>query len=262
MLGNFRIWLRHNLMGWRFRLPLRFQQHSHCSDQPLRNRAVLDLVAISFNNPDAIIKQAELIAEHLAEPHVYTVVDNSSKAAARVAIAAFCKQKGIGYVGLPPNSFSGYSPSMSHGVALNWAYYHFVKPRAAAYFGFLDHDILPLKPRKLIPALEQQGLYGLRQERSSKWYLWPGYCFYSREWAAAKQLDFRPRPGLDTGGGNARWYTADPKTLKFAGQTYPQARNLEFIDGWVHVMGSGGWKKDYTSVDFPQAIAYAKQHLR
>lgn len=249
-------------MEARFRMPLAFQRHSDCGDQPLRNPAVLDLVAISFNNPEAITKQAELIAEHLTEPYAYTVVDNSSDTAARIAIAAFCKQRGIGYVGLPPNPFSGHNPSMSHGVALNWAYRHFVKPRAAAYFGFLDHDILPLKPRNLIPVLGQQGLYGLHQERSGTWYLWPGYCFYSRTWADAKQLDFRPQSGLDTGGANARWYTADAKTLAFADQAYPKARNLEFIDGWVHVMGSGGWKKDYASVDFPRAIAYAKQHIR
>jgi len=252
--------LRRSLMLSRFELPLRWQRHFGCSDRALPKAEVLDLVTIAFNNPVAVSEQWRLIAKNLRAPHCYTVIDNSSKRDSRVAIEALCKAQELGYIGLPPNPFSGHDPSMSHGVALNWAYRHFLKPRLATYFGLLDHDILPIKPTRVIPQLQRQGLYGLRQDRNDLWYLWPGYCFYSREWADAKRLDFRPQPGFDTGGANIRFYTQDPHKLQFADQAYPKDSNLEYIDGWIHVRSSGGWK-DGANTDIAAAIAYAQKQI-
>lgn len=60
------------------------------------------------------------------------------------------------------------------------------------YFGFLDHDVFPVRPTTLIDKIEETGFYGIGQRHpaTGHLYLWPGFCFFSREWLAGRPLDF------------------------------------------------------------------------
>lgn len=194
--------------------------HINCSNAPATDPAMLDLVTIAYNNEAVIEWQIKFIKKNLKDKYTYTVADNSSSAETAQKIKTICLNNNVGYIRLPKNPYNGKLPSWSHGLALNWLYKHFIKPRQAGYFGFLDHDIFPVEPVEIIKILKQFLIYGEVDYRADKWYLWPGFCFFRREFFAGKRVNFSAYglvtfsslTGLDTGGGN--WNSVYSKTPK------------------------------------------------
>lgn len=226
----------------------------NCSREPLPDPHVLDIVTVAFNNPRVVSWQLDAVARHLQDPHCLTIVDNSTNREARRQIQHECDTRGSGYVGMPSWLLRGSDPSGSHGHALNWAYRKFLRPRRADFFGFLDHDIFPFRRTHVITHVRRSGAWGLVQERDHGWYLWPGFSFFSRAATEGRMLDFRPAPGLDTGGANylplfrdlnktaletlehqhARWLEGA------SGRT--QETSYELIGDWVHTFNASDWR--------------------
>ena len=52
--------------------------------------------------------------------------------------------------------------------------------------------MFPIRPTTLIDKIEEAGFYGIGQRHpaTGHLYLWPGFCFFSREWLAGRELDF------------------------------------------------------------------------
>lgn len=72
-------------------------------------------------------------------------------------------------------------------------------------FGFIDHDLLPVKKINFNTSIKiQHGFYGLYRAKKGYWNLWAGYCFYSFNKVKSLPLnwlyDFSCY--LDTGGRN------------------------------------------------------------
>jgi hypothetical protein len=224
--------------------------HDNCTVEPLDPKIKLDLMTVAFNSPDTIAWQIKLIKKNLKDPYVYSVADNSSRPEVRPQIRQICREAGAAYISLPPNPYV--SPSSNHGLGLNWLYRNYVQPRAAQYFGFLDHDIFPIRPTTLINLTDADGFYGRTQYRDDKWYLWPGFSFYRRDRVAGLKLNFLPAAGLDTGGGN--WpvlYSQYPKPpMADLATTYrklregddPQHDLVEYFGDWLHTIDASGWK--------------------
>lgn len=234
------------------RRPLQSVHHERASNVPLQNPTVLDLVTVAFNNPMVVGHQTRLLARHLNDPFVHTVADASTDVAAQAAILAVTRESGAGYIRLPPNPHARHGDgSNAHGTGLNWLARHYLQPRQAAHYGFIDHDIYPVRGTGVLARIENgQGLWGHPQFRDGRWYLWPGFAFFSSALVTPSQLDFRPAHGVDTGGG--MWDNLFSTLLTPPSPTHSygslrdgvdkQSDGYENIGDWIHTFNASGWK--------------------
>jgi hypothetical protein len=209
----------------------------------------LDVVSIAFNNEVVIEEQIRLVRRHLRDPHVHAIADNSPEAAGQARIREACARLEAPYFRIPRNPFTGISPSHSHGAALNWVYSQYILPRGAACFGFLDHDVFPVRPTAILPRLKEFPVFGHPQERPGGWHLWAGFCFFTRDVLRLGTLDFRPRPGFDTGGSStifrhldrSRLPALDHRLERFREGDDPQHAFFEVLGDWIHTFNASYW---------------------
>jgi hypothetical protein len=224
----------------------------NASPERLSDPARLDLATVAFDNPVVISEQIRLLRKNLRDPFDYTVADNSPDAARGAEIREICSEQDVPYLRLPRPRGSGPDPSTSHGWALNWMLAKYIRPRGADYFGFIDHDVFPIRPTEVIARLRPAPAWGLIQERAERWYLWPGLSFFDARRTSHAKLDFRPGPGVDTGGRNweslysglDRDQVEDaPRTLKRLreGDGGPQSDHYEEIGDWLHTYNASHW---------------------
>lgn len=212
---------------------------------------VIDIISIAFNNPKVIEQQIRLVRKNVLDLFVFAVADNSSDDNSRKKIYELCKTAQIPYIRIPDNPYIEKKCSYSHGVALNWVYRHYICKRNTAFFGFVDHDIFPIRPHHIIPNLVGKKVYGHLQTRDDKWYLWPGFCFFERSETLNKKLDFRPKKNLDTGARN--WLTLY-KNITLSELIIPphsygklrdgdcvQSDGYEVIGDWLHTFNASHW---------------------
>lgn len=214
----------------------------------------IDLATVSFNNPVVVRYQAKLLGKHLQDDYAYTVFDNSPPGPQRRAIRDVCGGEGASYVELPATPFAGV-PSRHHGAALNWICRRHFARRRLPYVGLLDHDIFPWRPTSVVRALSRTGVFGRVEERGERWYLWPGFCFFSRERVRVDRLDFLPAPGLDTGGGNWRrvFRHLDKASLPPVENTLEDLRDggdkqadmVERLGDWLHTINASEWRASH-----------------
>jgi hypothetical protein len=242
----------------------------------LKNSSLL-LVTIAFNNIDIIKTQYKYIKMNLKDQFIYMIADNSSLSNASKDIEIYCNSQNIPYVKLPPNPYQ--NPSKSHGMALKWVYKNIINIYNPLYFGFLDHDILPYKETSIIP-LVRNGVFGLVQERDTKWYLWPGFCFFELKKLQGVKINFMPSSGLDTGGANyySLYKNIDRDTLVKVPQVYIDTNTkkivsniddqnttttIECIGDWIHLMRASNWnsQKNNKTSSVEEIISQVKEIL-
>ncbi len=228
-----------------------------CASRPLVVRRgaggsgdeLLDLYTVAFGNPSVVGYQLRLLRKYLLDDYHLTVVDNSTDNGVRRQLESLCRSAGTAYVGLPRNLLP--DGSRSHGAALNWAWRNLVEPSGRRFVGLLDHDIYPFRQTAVVPLLGQAGVLGVKQLRGGRWYLWPGWCFFDRARLGFPRLDFMPKPGLDTGGGNwrvlFRHMSADDVPVPahryewFYGADGRSGARFEVMGDWIHSGGASGW---------------------
>ena len=153
---------------------------SHKKDIKFDNSNLL-LTVITFNNIDILRKQYEYLKKYLETPYDYLVADNSNLTSKSIEIERFCHENNLSYVKIPNNPLTGIRASGSHGIALNWVYRNIIQKYRPKYFGFLDHDIFPIKQVSILDKLNL-GFYGVvRKRKEPYWYMWPGFSFYEYE---------------------------------------------------------------------------------
>lgn len=211
---------------------------------------MLELVAIAYNQPRLISEQIRLLRKHLRDRFRYTVVDASTDFGATARIEHLCGEAGVGYRG---------SPSSEHVDALNFAWQEVLKPSGSRYLGTLDHDIFPTRPTRLVKQI-RPGFYGVGQRHpaTGHLYLWPGFCFFDRDWLAGRDPDFGgirdgdPRNNGDTGSGMWPLF-ADQDWSNLCGADHGyrairepdafglQSWGVELISDWLHFTNGSGW---------------------
>lgn len=213
---------------------------------------MITLATIAFNAPRATREQLRLVAKYLEDPHQLIVFDQSSEDKASREIEKACKEYGIELRRLQ---------TRMHHEGLNTAA-SVMLDGDAPYIGFLDHDIFPTRPTKLIPFIEKTGFYGVGQRHAptNHLYLWPGFCFFSRSWLDGRSLDFNgirgkhKRDDGDTGSGMWRLFqNEDWKNLYQIDHGYRvlrepddyglQSFGYEVIGDWLHLSNGSGWMK-------------------
>lgn len=144
---------------------------------------VIDLYVIGFGRPDLLMEQKRLLDKYLTDEFTLTLVDNTP-APNDTAMENLCERLEITYI-------KSVSKERLHPEALNQAALH-VTQRNSEFFGFLDHDVFPRRSTHLIEKLKKSGFYGIGQKHAPTGhsYLWPGFCFFSREWLTGRKLDF------------------------------------------------------------------------
>ena len=127
----------------------------------------LDIVTIAFNNVHVLKHQIQKIKENVKDDnYTHIIADNSNLAEKREEIRLICKQEGVTYIGVPQlenNSFI--RGSKSHAISLNWVFYEVIIKRKPRWFGFLDHDIYPIRPVSLIDTFDNQVFYGKKETK-------------------------------------------------------------------------------------------------
>ncbi|GHB23827.1 hypothetical protein GCM10008106_00540 [Mongoliitalea lutea] len=193
------------------------------------------ILTIAFNEASLIERQIVLLKNNLQDPFDHIIVDNSSDLDVRKSIRDICLRHGVGYAGVPHSN--PYRENKSHAAAMHWAYYQLVRKSNAKVFGFLDHDIFPLKPYSSLAKINN-GIYGRVLHAYSKdsyqkkiseevpyWSLWAGFCFFEKNLVKG----FFP------------W------SLNFFSK--------HFLDGFFLDTGGGLWNKLYSKMAYPGPLA-------
>jgi hypothetical protein len=208
------------------------------------------VATVAFNRPDMVEWQIHLVRKYLAEHHGYIVFDNSSDSRKRADLRRLCARENVPYVSLPRLVLG--RNSFSHAAAMNWIAKHFVASHQPAVFGFIDHDIFPMATFSVREKIAGKRVYGLRYSHGNAWYLWAGFCFFSKVPVAGLNFDPVPHGYLDTGGANWDRLYRDlgPEDANFAERseidTTENGRNFESIDGWLHAGNAGNWNGEWT----------------
>lgn len=214
---------------------------------------MIALFTIGFGRPDLIYHQKRLLDKYLIDDFGLCVIDNTP-GITRSRMERVCRENNVGYI----HNEEG---KTSHDDALNFAALH-VTQIDVRYFGFLDADVLPRKCTSIIDKLDKAGFYGVSQTHgpTGARYLWPGLCFFSKDWLGDRRLNFSGIRGLskrddgDCGSMNHTLFSAkDWERMPLVGCSYGTIRDAltpdeniqswgyEVIGDWVHLMNSSHW---------------------
>ena len=172
----------------------------------------LFLITIAYDHVRLIEKQIGLVKLHVKDKeYVHVVVDNSPSKKSRKQIKEICERENVGYVPVPMyidklicHRLFGYG--LSHGAALNWIFYSFLKQQRPVRFALIDHDTFPMEDYSFIDKLGDRDFLGVERNREKGWYLWPGWCIIRFDAISDCHPDFLPyflkETFLDAGGGN------------------------------------------------------------
>jgi hypothetical protein len=220
------------------------------------------LVTVAFNNDFLINQQIKLVKKHITDKNfLHIIADNSTDRKKRAAIQYACQREKVGYIALPYNIWHVQRKmvSYSHGFALNWMYYNVIAKNKPRYFGFIDHDLFPIKSYSVEEQLQHQDFYGYLNPRFPPApYLWAGFCFYQLAAICNKRLNFLPALAngcyLDTGGANyaVLYKKANLNAMKFAkaklvnignGKVIHKDYVQYFDESWLHAINGSNWAK-------------------
>lgn len=209
------------------------------------------LATIAYNKPRLISEQIRLLRKNLLDEYELCVFDASTDRAASDEIGPMLSEE---YTLLNTHS---------HHEALNIAAEDLLCTDEP-YIGFLDHDIFPIRPTTLIDKIEEAGFYGVGQRHpaTGHLYLWPGFCFFSREWLRGREhlLDFsglrdgNKRNDGDTGSGMWPLFKDEDWSKLFRAEHLHrfirepdgyglQSFGYEVIGDWLHFTNGSGWMR-------------------
>lgn len=188
----------------------------------------LYLITVAYDHVRLIEKQIEMVKWHVKDKNYqHVIVDNSPNKKVRQQIKEICVREKVGYVPIPffidkLICHRIFGNGVSHGAALNWMFYFFLKQRKPVRFALIDHDVFPMEDYSFIEKLGERDIYGVERSMKDGWYLWPGWCIFRYDAINGCHPNFLPyylkESYLDAGGGNyPKFYSRyDLKIVKFA----------------------------------------------
>lgn len=237
-------------------------------DGKVQEKVAMYIITIAYNEENLIRKQIELVRRFVKDAdYHHVIVDNSTKRKKRKQIRILCQENGIEYVPVPRYinrliSTRLFWFGISHGAALNWMFYKFLIYRKPERFALLDHDLFPIKDCNLTEALGDKDFYGVKRDRGTGWYLWPGYSIFKFDVLSSKKVNFLPMmvkgSFLDSGGANyqAIYKNYDINDVVFAvDKTYRIKNTQDLIDvyhgdciqiidtSWLHIINGSNYAR-------------------
>ena len=225
----------------------------------LKNKNIV--LVIAFEQPWALNWLLRKANKNVTDMTVL-VFDNSRDPAKRIEIEHVCEDNKAPYLALPPNPTR--HVNRSHGLAMTWVYHHVVRALHPRIFGFIDHDLIPVRKVSIAEKLARQPVYGLlNQTKFGFWSLWAGYCFFDFEATKGKQINFLYdfSRDLDTGGRNwnslyrkldrARLRVPSAENVNITVPSVGHSRLVQFIDkNWLHIGGISYKTDSAERIDF------------
>lgn len=206
-------------------------------------------LVVAFEQPWALDWLLHMAAKNLTDTTVL-VFDNSRRPEARLEIERVCQKHQTPYLGLPMNPTR--HVNRSHGMAMTWIFYNVVRAIRPRLFGFIDHDMIPVRATGFADRLGDQPFFGFLRVGKWAWNLWAGYCQFDFASVAALPMNFLHdfSRGLDTGGRNwtCLYKHHDWRQLNFAGSRNIEVRIpstgeshlVQVVDErWIHIGGIG-----------------------
>lgn len=231
----------------------------------------IDLITVAFNSEVLINKQIDLLRTHLKEKEfTHIIIDNSTFRGKRKNIKEICIQKGVSYAPVPLFinrliSTRLFNHGISHGAAINWAFYNIVSYRKPSFFGTLDHDILLTGEYSISDKFRNQDFYGIKRDRIMGWYLWPGFSFLKFDILNGLDINFLPyqikNTYLDAGGANylSLYKNYNLNNIKFADDKLIRIQETKGLNNyndifhtdcivrideiWVHIINGSNYTK-------------------
>ena len=221
-------------------------------------------LVIAFEQPWALNWLLQMAAKNLSDTAVL-VFDNSRNQSKRIEIERVCTKNRAAYLALPANPTR--HVNRSHGMAMTWVYHNVVRALNPRIFGFIDHDLIPVRKVSIAEKLTGQPVYGLlNANKFGFWSLWAGYCFFDYAETKSKSINFLYdfSRNLDTGGRNWKRLYRHLDRRKLRAATFENVstkvpslenpRMVQFVDqNWLHI---GGISYSYNS---PENIEFFKQ---
>lgn len=248
---------------------VKFKDSINCEINVILPLGHIDIITIAFNNEILIEKQIDLVRKYVKDKnYTHIIANNSSDIEKRKRIKNICIHKKIAYVSVPQYIhkliYTRFSNGLSHGAAMNWIYYKLIMKRKPDFFGFIDHDLMPLSDYSILEKLQNQNFYGSMRNREKGWYIWAGFCFYSLDIFNKIRANFLPlqlgNVFLDTGGSNypVLYKNYDIKSICFPIVIAKSIRNIDdkvkkplvyhhdmiqIIDNaWLHIVNGSNQK--------------------
>lgn len=226
-------------------------------------------LVVAFEQPWALNWLLQMASRNVSDMAVL-VFDNSRNDSKRIEIEQVCESNRAPYLALPPNPTR--HANRSHGMAMSWIYHNVVRAINPRIFGFLDHDLIPVRKVSIVDKLMDQPVYGLlNQGKFGFWSLWAGYCFFDYAGTKGKSINFLYdfSRDLDTGGRNwnSLYRDLDPRKLCLATSarvsvkvpSIENPRMVQFIDeNWLHI-GGIGYNKSPERIEFFKGLAKSFQ---
>lgn len=213
--------------------------------------SVIDLFVVGFGRPDLLAHQHRLLTKYLGDDFTLNVLDNTQDTGLALEMQRIASEVGS-Y--LPVKSAKHEHPDALKIAAA------VAEGMASDYWGTLDHDVFPRGPVTLIDKIDQAGFYGIGQRHTptQTQYLWPGFCFWKREWLAGRTPNYDGIRGIDKrddGDCGSMLHTlfdvedwarlARPEhgygTIRPPDTYGLQSFGYEFFDGWVHLTNASRW---------------------
>ena len=210
-------WLRlkpivHRMRGVRNQVLMFFYLRKNTSAlndfvEKIRGSRKCAVVAIAFEQVEVIDWLIESFVKNVGDGFLL-IADNSRDAAKAREIEKVCRHHTTPYLRLPKNRTR--HVNRSHSMAMEWVYQRVIKTASPDFFGFIDHDLIPVVKVSLLSKLKDQDFYGLLRPGGKNdadpnaWSLWAGYCFFDNKKLNNLGFNFLYdfSRGLDTGGGN------------------------------------------------------------
>lgn len=206
------------------------------------------LAVIAFEEP-RVLEWMFIFAKKNITSFELLIFDNSRNQKMRDEIKNLCLKYGVLYLPLPKNPTT--HPNRSHGMAMSWVYNRVIRLCEPNWFGFIDHDLIPVAKNYDEYLMSEQSFYGVfRENRRTPgvWSLWAGYSFFNFEKVKNLAVNFLYdfSRNLDTGGRN--WDTIyckhEKEKVRFADERFIDVIKsdtkgvIQLIDeSWVHIGG-------------------------
>lgn len=196
-------------------IPINTFDSVNISFDKLHNNDIIYYISLACDNYYVINQQIRLINKYIKDNYLYIIFDNSKDDQISNNIKKLCVDTCTSYVRLPKCFNKVYldTPSINNGVALSYIYYNFILLKKPKYFGFIHHDVFPIKEVNMKQIIEYKDFYGVYLwsiPNNIAWSLHPCFCFFKTDFLVNKPVSFLPRykvmsyapPYLDTGGEN------------------------------------------------------------
>lgn len=126
----------------------------------------LVITTTAFNSLPYIEYQIKAIKKFITDKYKHIIFDGNNtddKKYISSGIQKLCLENNVGYIKFMKDPWRPCKAEASYaiGAKLNWIYYNFILEKNIKYFGFIEQDIMPIKPiESLIKILDEKNMYG------------------------------------------------------------------------------------------------------